>query len=225
MLAENLDCARNLLVLRVAVAINEEKYSHALRLLGRDSIFVRFILNLRNAAMASCSAPTLSETLTSNSCVVTRRRAACAAEHEKRVAFAHCPGCPAPARAACIFQTQGFPRWPPCSFLRRQLRRTRVGRRFNNFHARQMVLNPAAHCASDCGCTNSFLICARGELLIRHCCTFKQSANDLQIAVHEHVERVRDDAFRGIFHRHHAVIRAVLGDLGEKRPRWFFCDP
>ena len=39
--------------------------------------------------------------------------------------------------------------------------------------------------------------------------------NDLQIAVHEHVERVRDDAFRGIFHGHDAVIRAVFGDLGE----------
>src|SRR5271154_4080345 len=42
----------------------KKKYSHALRLLGRDSIFVMLILNLRNAAMASCSAPTLSETLT-----------------------------------------------------------------------------------------------------------------------------------------------------------------
>jgi hypothetical protein len=39
--------------------------------------------------------------------------------------------------------------------------------------------------------------------------------NDFQIAVHEHVERVRDDAFGGIFHGHDAVIRAVLGDLGE----------
>jgi len=46
--------------------------------------------------------------------------------------------------------------------------------------------------------------------------------NDLQIAVHEHVERVRDDAFRGIFHRHHAVIRAVLGDLGENVRDGFF---
>src|ERR1700722_7760883 len=42
----------------------KKKYSHALRLLGRDSIFVMLILNLRNAAMASCNAPTLSETLT-----------------------------------------------------------------------------------------------------------------------------------------------------------------
>ena len=39
--------------------------------------------------------------------------------------------------------------------------------------------------------------------------------NDFQIAVHEHVERVRDDAFGGIFHGHDAVIRAVLADLGE----------
>src|SRR5580692_4137963 len=42
----------------------KKKYSHALRLLGRDSIFVILILNLRNAAIASCNAPTLSETLT-----------------------------------------------------------------------------------------------------------------------------------------------------------------
>src|SRR5476651_493867 len=42
----------------------KKKYSHALRLLGRDSILVMLILNLRNAAMASCNAPTLSETLT-----------------------------------------------------------------------------------------------------------------------------------------------------------------
>jgi hypothetical protein len=39
--------------------------------------------------------------------------------------------------------------------------------------------------------------------------------NDLQIAVHEHVERVRDDAFGGIFHRHHTVIGALFGNLGE----------
>ena len=39
--------------------------------------------------------------------------------------------------------------------------------------------------------------------------------HDLQIAVHEHIERVRDDAFGGIFHRHHAVIRALFADLGE----------
>ena len=39
--------------------------------------------------------------------------------------------------------------------------------------------------------------------------------NDFQIAVHEHVERVRDDALGGILHRHHAVIRALFADLGE----------
>ncbi len=39
--------------------------------------------------------------------------------------------------------------------------------------------------------------------------------NDFQIAVHEHVERVRDDAFGGVLHRHDAVIRAVPADLGE----------
>ena len=38
--------------------------------------------------------------------------------------------------------------------------------------------------------------------------------NDLQIAVHEHVERVSDDAFGGILDWHHAVIGAVFGDLG-----------
>src|ERR1700743_1635070 len=42
----------------------KKKYSHALRLLGRDSIFVMLILNLRNAAMAECNAPDLSATLT-----------------------------------------------------------------------------------------------------------------------------------------------------------------
>ena len=47
--------------------------------------------------------------------------------------------------------------------------------------------------------------------------------NDFQIAVHEHVERVRDDAFRGIFHGHDAVIRAVFGDLG-KMSAMVFCD-
>src|SRR5579859_3059457 len=41
----------------------KKKYSHAFRLLGRDSIFVMLILYLRNAAMASCSAPALSATL------------------------------------------------------------------------------------------------------------------------------------------------------------------
>jgi hypothetical protein len=39
--------------------------------------------------------------------------------------------------------------------------------------------------------------------------------NDLQIAVHEHVERVRDHAFGGVLDRHHAVVRAFLADLGE----------
>jgi hypothetical protein len=39
--------------------------------------------------------------------------------------------------------------------------------------------------------------------------------NDFQIAVHEHVERVGDDAFGGIFHGHDAVISAFFADLGE----------
>ena len=39
--------------------------------------------------------------------------------------------------------------------------------------------------------------------------------NDFQIAVHEHVERVRDDAFGGVLDRHDAVVRAVFADLGE----------
>ncbi len=39
--------------------------------------------------------------------------------------------------------------------------------------------------------------------------------NDFQIAFHEHVERVRDDAFGGIFHGHDAVIGGLFGDLGE----------
>jgi len=45
--------------------------------------------------------------------------------------------------------------------------------------------------------------------------------NDFQLAVGEHVERVRDDAFGGIFHRHHAVIRRALADFHETRRRWF----
>ncbi len=39
--------------------------------------------------------------------------------------------------------------------------------------------------------------------------------NDFQVAVHEHVERVRDDAFGGIFHRHNAIVRGLLADLGK----------
>src|SRR6266404_3771456 len=39
--------------------------------------------------------------------------------------------------------------------------------------------------------------------------------NNLQITVHEHVERVGDDALGGILDRHHAVIGAVFRDLGE----------
>ncbi len=39
--------------------------------------------------------------------------------------------------------------------------------------------------------------------------------DDLQVAVHEHVERVRHDAFGRVLDRHHAVVRAVLADLGE----------
>src|SRR5271163_768054 len=42
----------------------KKKYSHALRLLGRDSIFVMLILKRRKAAMAWCRAPDLSATLT-----------------------------------------------------------------------------------------------------------------------------------------------------------------
>src|ERR1700756_1710234 len=41
----------------------KKKYSHALRLLGRDSIFVMLILYLRKAAMASYRVPALSATL------------------------------------------------------------------------------------------------------------------------------------------------------------------
>ena len=39
--------------------------------------------------------------------------------------------------------------------------------------------------------------------------------HDLQIAVNEHVERVRDDTLGGVLDGHHAVIRAVLANLGE----------
>lgn len=39
--------------------------------------------------------------------------------------------------------------------------------------------------------------------------------NHFQIAVHEHIERVRDDAFGGILDGYHAVIRAVFADLGK----------
>ncbi len=39
--------------------------------------------------------------------------------------------------------------------------------------------------------------------------------DDFQFAVHEHVERVGDNAFRGILHRHHAVIGGFFGDLGK----------
>ena len=38
----------------------KKKYSHAFRLLGRDSIFVRLMRNRRNAASAWCRAPTRS---------------------------------------------------------------------------------------------------------------------------------------------------------------------
>ena len=39
--------------------------------------------------------------------------------------------------------------------------------------------------------------------------------NDLQVAIDEHVERVRDDAFRGVLDGHHAVVRPVFADLME----------
>ena len=42
----------------------KKKYSHALRLLGRDSIFVMLMRFRRKAAKALCSAPTLSVILT-----------------------------------------------------------------------------------------------------------------------------------------------------------------
>src|ERR1022692_832977 len=45
----------------------KKKYSHALRLLGRDSILVRLMRLRRKAASAWCSAPTLSAMLTMRS--------------------------------------------------------------------------------------------------------------------------------------------------------------
>ncbi len=149
--------------------------------------------------------------------VVTRRRAACAAEHEETrrvrgivldVLLQHAQ--------LVFFRRKDSRDGRRVLFLRRQLRRTRVGRRFNNFHARQMVLNPAAALRERLRMHEQFLN-LRARRVAHQTLLHLQNnlRNDLQIAVHEHVERVRDDAFRGIFHRHHAVIRAVLGDLGE----------
>ena len=39
--------------------------------------------------------------------------------------------------------------------------------------------------------------------------------DDFQVTVHEHVERVGDDAFGGIFDGNNAVIRAIFADFAE----------
>ena len=39
--------------------------------------------------------------------------------------------------------------------------------------------------------------------------------DDLQVAIHEHVERVRDDALGGVLDGDHAIVRAVFADFGE----------
>ena len=39
--------------------------------------------------------------------------------------------------------------------------------------------------------------------------------DNLQFAIHEHIEGVGDDAFGGVFHGHNAVIRAAFADFGK----------
>src|SRR6266567_5523501 len=39
--------------------------------------------------------------------------------------------------------------------------------------------------------------------------------DDFQVAIHQHVEGMRHDAFGGVFNRHDAIVGAVLADFGK----------
>ena len=109
-------------------------------------------------------------------------------------------------------------------FLRGEFRRARIGRRLDDLRFRQMVLHPAAALRQRLRMRVKFPDLAALEpadeaMLDRQ----NDLRHDLQFAVHEHVQRVRDDALRGIFHRYHAVVRAVLGHFGKNVGDGFLC--
>ena len=101
-------------------------------------------------------------------------------------------------------------------FLRGKFSGTRVGRRFNNLYAWQIILDPATALRERLWMRVKFLD-LRARRIAHQTLLHGQNdlRNDLQIAVHEHVERVGDHAFGGIFHRHDAIVRTVFADLGE----------
>ncbi len=80
----------------------------------------------------------------------------------------------------------------------------------------RLACTQARHCPSACGWAYSLRICAARAVRQQAMLHRQHDLRDnLQVAVHEHVQRVRDHALGGVLHRHHAVIRAVLAHLAE----------
>ena len=101
-------------------------------------------------------------------------------------------------------------------FFGRQLGGAGVGGGLDDFDARQVGLHPGAALAERLR-MGIELLDLRARAVGQQAMLHRQNdlRDDLQVAIHEHVERVRDDAFGGVLDRHHAVVRAVLADLGE----------
>ena len=90
-----------------------------------------------------------------------------------------------------------------------QFGRARVGGSLKNFRARQVFLHPGTALGQGLGMRiktlNVLALAVAGQTVLDRQDNLR---HDLQVAVHEHVERVRDHAFGGVLHRHDAVIRA-----------------
>src|SRR5882672_1718442 len=140
----------------------KKKYSQALRLLGRDSIFVMLILNLRNAAMASCSAPDLSATL-----IIRLVRSLPVGGLQvrpstmKRVTLTELSWMSCARIFRPYFSAASTPPSAAENFSFAASSAERALDDVSTISTRgRFFASQPRHCASDCGCTYSFLICA-----------------------------------------------------------------
>src|SRR5207253_10365729 len=151
----------------------KKKYSQALRLLGRDSIFVMLMRKRRKAARARCSAPTLSTRL-----IMRLVRSwpvgglLWRPNTRNRVALAALSWMADSGAGSRYFSAASWPAIAAEFFCLAVSSAERAFEEVSMISTRgRLFCTQARHCASAWGCANSFLIWDRRELLSRQCWT------------------------------------------------------
>jgi hypothetical protein len=101
-------------------------------------------------------------------------------------------------------------------FFGRQLSRSGIRGGLDDFDARQVGLDPGPALPERLR-MGIKLLDLRARAIGQQTMLHRQDnlRDDLQVAINEHVKRVRHNALGGVFDRDHAIVRAVLADLGE----------